>query len=124
LATLRKLSLTAFERRPGIHAIDTASIEGAARILVAEYDAAISAMVTGFLRKAATRTRDLTSGVAALRDGFAKESRDRAIAIRGRPVAYALDRRKAIAVWREKLSRERSVDSESGEAARRGRGSK
>ena len=45
--------------------------------------------------------RDLTSGVAALRDGFAKEGRDRAAAIRGRLVAYALDRREAIAAWRE-----------------------
>ena len=39
--------------------------------------------------------RDLTSGVAALRDRFAKDGRDRAAAIHERLAAYALDRRDA-----------------------------
>lgn len=75
-------------------------------------------------RKAAAFMRDLTSGVAALRDGFAKEGRDRAVGIRGRLLAYGHSRRAAIAVWRESLSRGRSACAESGETARHGRGSK
>lgn len=50
--------------------------------------------------KAAAFMRELTSGVAALCDGFAKESRNRAATIRGRLAAYALDRRNAVAAWR------------------------
>jgi DNA-binding response OmpR family regulator len=42
--------LTAFEDRPGALGSDTSSIEAAARILVVEDDAAISAMVTSFLQ--------------------------------------------------------------------------
>ena len=44
--------------------------------------------------------RDLTGGVAALRDRFAKDGRDRAAAIHERLAAYALDRHEAIAIWR------------------------
>jgi len=58
------------------------------------------ALAAQLRHKAAAFMRDLTGGVAALRDGFAKEGRDRAAAIRGRFLAYALDRREAIAVWR------------------------
>jgi hypothetical protein len=43
------------------------------------------------LEKAAGFMRDLTSGVAALRDRFVKDDRDRAAAIHGRLAAYALD---------------------------------
>lgn len=50
--------------------------------------------------KAAAFMRGLTSGVASMRDGFAKEGRDRAAMIRGRLAAYALDRHNAVAVWR------------------------
>lgn len=49
--------------------------------------------------KAAAFMRDLTSGVAALRDGFAKEGRDRAAAIRENLGAYALDRRNGLIAW-------------------------
>lgn len=50
--------------------------------------------------RAAAFMRGLTSGVASLCDGFAKEGRDRAAAVRGRLAAYALDRRNAVAIWR------------------------
>jgi len=50
--------------------------------------------------KAAAFMRELTSSVAALCDGFAKEGRDRAATIRGRLAAYALDRSNAVAAWR------------------------
>jgi hypothetical protein len=60
--------------------------------------------------KAATFMRDLTGRVAALCEGFAKEDRERAAAIRERAaavrkrlVAYAQDRRSAVAVWRGSL---------------------
>ncbi len=69
--------------------------------------------------KAAAFMRDLTSGVAALRDGFAKESRDRAADIRGRLVAYAFHRREAIALWRESLGRGRGAIAEVREAGQR-----
>jgi hypothetical protein len=49
--------------------------------------------------KAAAFMRDLTSGVAALRDTFAKEGRDRAAYIHGHLAAYALDRCNAVAAW-------------------------
>ena len=63
--------------------------------------------------------RDLTGGVAALRDGFAKEGRDRAAAIRARLLAYAFHRREAIAVWREYLSGGRAAVAGRREAAQR-----
>lgn len=50
--------------------------------------------------KAAAFMRGLTSGVASLCDGFAREGRDRAAAVRGRLAGYASDRRNAVAIWR------------------------
>ncbi len=64
--------------------------------------------------KAAAFMRDLTSGVAALRDGFAKENRDRAAAIRERLGAYALDRRNAVAAWGGSLHEKRTVVQSAG----------
>lgn len=76
-------------------------------------------LATELRHKAAAFMRDLTSGVAALRDGFAKEGRDRAAAIRGRLVAYAFHRREAIATWRESLSRGRGAGVELSQAGQR-----
>ena len=67
--------------------------------------------------------RDLTSGVVALRDDFAKKDCERAAAARNAPrtherlAAYALHRREAIAGWRESPSRGRGAGAASGEAA-------
>jgi hypothetical protein len=76
-------------------------------------------LATALRQKAAAFMRDLTGGVAALRDGFAKEGRDRAAAVRGRLVAYAFHRREAIAVWRESLSGGRRAVAERSEAGQR-----
>lgn len=64
--------------------------------------------------KAAAFMRDMTSGVAALRDGFAKKDRDRAAAIRERLGAYALDRRNAVAAWGGSLHEKRAVVQSAG----------
>lgn len=50
--------------------------------------------------KAAAFMRELTSGVASICDGFAKEGRDRAAAIRGRLAAYGRDRHNGLVAWR------------------------
>ncbi|MGO9773098.1 MAG: hypothetical protein ACLPSW_26835 [Roseiarcus sp.] len=47
-------------------------------------------LATAQRHKAAAFMRDLTSGVAALRDGFAKDNRDRAAAIRDRLAANSV----------------------------------
>lgn len=74
------------------------------------------ALATTLRHKAAAFMRDLTSGVAALRDGFAKEGRDRAAGIRGRLLAYGLGHREAIPVWRESLGHGRGAGTRPGEA--------
>ena len=76
-------------------------------------------LATALRHKAAAFMRDLTGGVATLRDGFAKQGRDRAAAIHGRLLAYALDRREATAVWREGLKRASGALAERGEAGQR-----
>ncbi|MGO9771844.1 MAG: hypothetical protein ACLPSW_20315 [Roseiarcus sp.] len=76
-------------------------------------------LATTLRKKAAAFMRDLTGGVAALRDGFAKEGRDRAAGIRGRLLAYSLERRKANAMWRETPSRARGAGAEPREAGAR-----
>ena len=54
------------------------------------------------MRDLTNGVRDLTNGVATFLDDLDKENRDRAIAIRKRLDAYALDRKDAVAVWRGK----------------------
>ena len=49
--------------------------------------------------EAAAFMRDLTSSVAALRDGFVREGRQRAVDVRERLDAYAQERRSALAAW-------------------------
>lgn len=76
-------------------------------------------LATALRHKAAAFMRDLTSGVATLRDGFAKQNCDRAATICGRLLAYALDRREAMAVWREGLKHAGGAFAERGEAGQR-----
>jgi hypothetical protein len=71
------------------------------------------------LEKAAGFMRDLTSGVAALRDRFVKDDRDRAAAIHGRLAAYALDRREAVAIWRGSPRRGQQAGAQTTEASHR-----
>lgn len=59
--------------------------------------------------EAAAFMRDLTRGVATLRDNFAKEGRDRAAEIRERLAAYARDRQDAVAIWRAGLRQGQQV---------------
>ena len=63
-------------------------------------------------RRAAAFMRDLTGGVAALRNGFAVAERDRAAGVRGRLVAYAFERRNAEAAWRKPADQALGVGAE------------
>jgi hypothetical protein len=69
-------------------------------------------LVATMRRRAAAFMRDLTGGVAALRNGFAAKERDRAVGVRERLVAYAFERRNAEAARRKSADQARGVGAE------------
>ena len=60
-------------------------------------------------KRAVAFMTDLTDGVDALRDKFARDGRDRAAEIRSELSAYANDRRQGTAVWRGLFQKSRPV---------------